>query len=173
MRKRLRELREQQLGEELDEAHQRGQAQEELRICRLIAGGGIGPRRRNFKMIAACTPTAEQWKTDMAKPAKDGGMSAQEISEDEFITNASENDQAGQPSYQDLEEGAEDYQRICKALRRTKRRRASVQWSVPVEIWAILLSTRPDTTERTVGLGAGDPLQDLPHLRRWVIGVLE
>eukprot|EP00959_Pyramimonas_sp_CCMP1952_P250493 5235777-Pyramimonas_sp.AAC.1 len=59
IRKRLREQREQQLGDEPEGAHRRGQAQEERRICRLIAGGGTGPRRRNIRMIAACTPTVD------------------------------------------------------------------------------------------------------------------
>eukprot|EP00959_Pyramimonas_sp_CCMP1952_P361737 7575847-Pyramimonas_sp.AAC.1 len=100
-------------------------------------------------MIAEYEPTAEQWETDMAKPARDGGMGAHEIQEHDFISEAGHNDQQGQPTYQDLAEGAEGYQRICYALRSTKRRRAPAPWSVPVEVWAILLSTRPTTTKRT------------------------
>ena len=108
----------------------------------------------------------------MAKPAKGGGMGAKVISLDDFIREASEHDNGSGPSFQDLEGATEDYQRIRSALRKTKRRRAPASWSVPAEAWAMLLPSRPETTERTAGLGAGEPLQDMPNLRYWISGVL-
>eukprot|EP00959_Pyramimonas_sp_CCMP1952_P105523 2206046-Pyramimonas_sp.AAC.1 len=113
-RRRLREPREAQLSEELEEAQSKGLASEEWRICRLMAGAGVGPRRSQYGHIASYTPSMEEWVENLATPSSKGGMSATEISEADFTQSISRFDVDGLPSIDDASQAERDFERIAK-----------------------------------------------------------
>eukprot|EP00959_Pyramimonas_sp_CCMP1952_P170156 3554777-Pyramimonas_sp.AAC.1 len=109
-----------------------------------MAGAGVGPKRRKFGHISAYTPSMEEWIEDLAMPSSKGGMSAREISAEAFLKGASRHDSEFPPSLDHIERATADLERVSEGFRTSARRRAAVPWSLPNEVWALLLSQRPE-----------------------------
>ncbi len=109
------------------------------KLCRLVAGTGLGPRRRYYRAIPIKKTTAE-WKELLERPATKSGMSAT-IVDYEKERNSWINEADALP-HCDVNYGkvaADDLKEIRRAFLSCSKRRMAPSWSLPNEIWTMLL----------------------------------
>ena len=157
LRKQFFQQREEQLAEDLQEAERRQEHAEVWRICRQIASNGVAARKRNHKTLNHNQPTMEEWSNDMVLPASAGGFAAQEHDLLEFLFGQSGADEVYGPEPAEVKAAEKDLQRITKIARTCKRRRAVPVWSLPVEIWSLLLARRRRDNSKYPGIGLPEP----------------
>ena len=99
----------------------------------------------------------QEWYEDLAKDAAEGGMMATPQGLQEFLLAPRFLDKVYDPSPKLVAEGQADLKTIKRGFYKFKRRRAAPEWSLPNEVWAVLLSRRKRTMARAPGLGLPQP----------------
>eukprot|EP00959_Pyramimonas_sp_CCMP1952_P380007 7960739-Pyramimonas_sp.AAC.1 len=65
--------------DELNQARRHGRSAEVARLSRLLAGTGVGPRKRDYRRAPVALPTGEELAERWSLPAGEGGMAATHI----------------------------------------------------------------------------------------------
>lgn len=114
------------------------------RLVRAIAGTGLGPKKGKYRIPASCRPSADDWKDAMKKPADEGGMKGT------IIENYEEDHERiiAEETFPELlsvdmnliNQMEEDYRGTRRVLLTSPGRKATPEWSVPIEIWKMILA---------------------------------
>ena len=114
------------------------------RLAFALAGKATGPRKRIFRRLQAEQLTTETIVDYMKKPGAEGGMSAMEVEWPKVAEDYRREFTELVPRYRAAHEhkADDDLRRVTWRLRKTPKRKAAVEWSLPVGI--LLMAIRPD-----------------------------
>lgn len=134
-----------------------------------IAGTGVGTKRRRYDVLPSYRPSAEEWMEVICKAGAQGGMAGRVVDWAQFeLTDRS---QIAPPAAASdvVPYSCEDFDRVCSSIFRARRRRAAPPWSVPAEVWQIVLHpgrlTKPERAPRA-GIGGSARVASAPRARR-------
>ena len=122
-------------------------------IARRLSGKALGPKRRRFDVPLREQPSRQEWEDFFAQTGPDGGcVATPAVFQDRFSCNA-----CPMPAVRSdtaalqLAEG--DLRRLSASIFRQKLRKTVPPWSLPAEIWRVLLF--PDWYLRAPLFGLG------------------
>lgn len=125
------------------------------RLCRLLAGKGLGPKRRQYRVPSRSSPSAQEWADYLAQDGPSGGMQAQRV--DLPAYEALRGEQYGPIVSADATtiylQARKDLDATRCAMRRAAKRKGWPEWSLPVEVFHVILM--PNLKLRDAGAGLG------------------
>lgn len=153
---------------QLDEAWRERDAATSWQLAHRLARRGRGPRRRVFYAPDRERPSAAEWRDFLEKPAQEGGLAARCFScfsdlQAEVRRVADEVAAAQAPPPGVRSEAVAglaraDVPSIRWALRRRTRKRRGIQaWSLPAELWHMLIWPHFRLRRGRAGVGAAEP----------------
>lgn len=161
-----------QLVDELQEAWRVRDMSLCWRLMRAIAGG-YGPKFRRYDAPKHEQVSADDWADFLGRDPPQGGCRAERadpVAElDRRLANLEERTTG---DFQDCLEAADDVLVMEMRLRGAKLRRSVPPWSLPGEVWRLLLDRRPRHEDRYSGIGARVAPLVATRFRRAVAQVL-
>ena len=120
------------------------------RVARQLGGTGIAVKNRNFRAVATFLSKA-QWAQHLGQPPTQGGMSATVVETPAFVapplgaldallTTTAPQQPELQIGLNDEEVAQRDISNIAERLLLAKNRRFAPRWSLPAEIWRMILA---------------------------------
>ena len=121
--------------DQLNSALKGNDSYEVARLGRLLSGTSVGPGRRFNNLPTTMRPTAAEWEAHLGKQGTLGGMSCVKLDTLEVpqrpILKFLDEEMAMQVS--------QTHKDVRNAFRKMKNRKSTVPWSLPTEIWKIML----------------------------------
>ena len=125
-------------------------------FCRRLSGTGLGPKRRNYSAVRCHHASADELATTLGLPGNQGGLSAVRVSLDDFLSKRAKLAPRGMQARDSAEvRGGRDLHKASWVLRRSCRRRSVPPWSLPGEIWLMLLKPSYYSKPRPSPFGLG------------------
>ena len=141
---------------ELDEAQRHGQKAEVQRISRTIAGTGVGVRRIRTNAIPWHRMTQSDLIGFATDDATEGGLGATIIDYDSESRKWFQNKNEFHPSDSNTASKAKtDYFDVIRAMKYATKRRASPEWSLPVEVFLMAMDPGYVSTAHKPRSGVG------------------
>ena len=130
--------------DELRQAKKTGDKSLVHRLARRIAGTGLVAKQRFCSMVATAKGTMCQWLEGLKLPGADGGFMAQERDFEQFQHAVIEEAvahplEAFRFTGQEVEDARQDMWKTRSRLCKAKKRRACPDWSMPTDIFQMLL----------------------------------
>ena len=114
------------------------------RLARKIGGKKNGPKKRFFNVPSSIRPSSSDWKDFLCGPRENGGCEGVQAKWPPPEPPGLQKESLAESPHLEREL----LRRIMKELSRGNARRAVPSWSIPREIWLMLLRPRdPDTRE--------------------------
>ena len=110
-----------------------------------LAGNGRGPNQRLLFAPLHQQPSLDDWRTALALPGQEGGLSASQVEPYEPARahgqQLIENDDQPLPDTANLRQDVQnDLRRIKRYLIQAQKRRAFPRWGAPTEAWTVALA---------------------------------
>ena len=164
---------ENQLVDELKEAHTHNKVFDQHRITRRIAANGRGPKNRLYGLPNPRNPLVDQWKEYLCNEPAQGGCNAQVI---DFVDELA--DQLNDPAQRDLphkvlddanlaQKIKQEISNIQRYLIKAPKRRQVPPWALPLEIWWLLLLPNRNTVAVSIDQLSLDRDKVLAALRKF------
>eukprot|EP00972_Heterocapsa_arctica_P115644 16448922-Heterocapsa_arctica.AAC.1 len=111
------------------------------RMVRLLAGKGTGPRRRVYKTPPTQCPSSEEWREVLKGEGTDDGMMAHFIADWDEEQKSYEETAPILPDWtlEAAQNVREDMEGTADKMVKMMKRRAAPSWSVPAEVFCMLL----------------------------------
>lgn len=125
-------------------------------MAHLLAGRGLGTRRRRYGHIAGVKPGIAEWTEFLSLPGADGGLAAPRVDfEAERARWVASLDPLPPRTPCHTRAGQEDLFLVGRQLRYSPRRRASPSWSLPAEVYLMCIRPFYTTGRKAVREGVG------------------
>ena len=138
-KKEARERQETNLREQLNDAQKKGEAREAHRLSRMVAGRGMGARRRHQPRIPAIRQCLEEGVKTLEQPINKGGCSGLLITFSDDVECMQERSVPVVVDQNAIQHGHRDWTFLQAAVWKLRHWRASVAWSIPAELLKILI----------------------------------
>ena len=150
---------------EMQEAERRQDHAVVHRMVRVLAGKGRGPKKRVYKAPPTQCPTAEEWRQVLSGQGTDGGMMAHFV--EDWDEEQKEYEESAPPlpawTLSSAQKAREDMEGTADKLVKMMKRRASPSWSLPTEIFCMLM--RPGHRRKKLQRGVGIGAQGVGHVQ--------
>lgn len=108
------------------------------------SGSGVGAKHRKLYTPVRCRPGPQEWRDYLGKQGCDGGMAMLPMTEEDYHKEHVVNMNLKEI---DIGEGhialaKQDYLDVARFLSGSAARRSSVEWSLPVKVWLLVLRPR-------------------------------
>ena len=127
------------LGEQLIEVLKTGESREAHRLSRIIAGRGMGTRRRHLSRQTEKRQSPEERAKTREQPVEKGGCSGLRIIFGDEVQKMKENSEPIVLDHNAMQQGHRDWTCLQVAVWRPRHWRAPVPWSIPAELLEILI----------------------------------
>lgn len=121
--------------------------------ARSLANRALGPKRRRYDVPLAEQPSAGEWEEFFRQPASDGGCAADILSNFHQFLERDLHCTAVQSYAAVCSQAAMDYKAVKHLVWSHPFRKSVPTWSVPGEIWRMLLYPNAPSANKRSGLG--------------------
>ena len=121
--------------------------------ARSLANRALGPKRRRYDAPLAEQPSAGEWEEFFRQPASAGGCAADILSNSQQFLERDLHCPAVQSYAAVCSQAEMDYKAVRQLLWSHPFRKSVPTWSVPAEIWRMLLYPNVPSASRRSGLG--------------------
>lgn len=163
------------LVDEFTDYWQKRQMANVWRTARQLSGKALGPKRRRFDVPLCSQPSKHDWEHFFAQDGPSGGCSALPCNMESRL---SAETPSLEPAVKVLSDSAAfslatgDFQRLARSLWKQQLRKAVPPWSMPVEIWRILLFPAWYLRRPRFGVGASSLVPSTPKLHALLLELL-
>ena len=158
---------------QLHEGWQSANFQSMWRAARALSGRRVGPKQRRFDRPKSCRPSMQQWRQHMAQVGRDGGCKAVATNWTAHVQQFAHGatgwqqkcraDPVWRSQMQQL--AAEDLRAVATQVWHAKTRKAVPCWTIPNEVWRMLLYPNYNLARARHGLGHKSACLQTPHLQ--------
>ena len=145
------------------------------RTARQLSGKALGPKRRRFDVPLCSQPSKHDWEHFFSQDGPSGGCSALPCNMESRL---SVETPSLEPAVKVLSDSAAfslatgDFQRLERSLWKQQLRKAVPPWSLPVEIWRLLLFPAWYLRRPRFGIGASSLVPSTPKLHALLLELL-
>ena len=141
--------------EELEEAQKRGDAAVVYGMVRRLAGTGTGAKNRVYYAAPTHQPTKAEWREALSASGYDGGMEAHFVEDwdSEFRDYKESAPALLSWTVEAATEATDDMNGVADQLRRMPKRRAAPTWSLPLELFAMIMNPGRLVENHRAGVG--------------------